>query len=203
MRPKWDVATTSHAGWVFTITTFSDFPIYFWSRPKAINCIAALEHKVDMCWSNCRRSLIVMASSFTDLVDSITLLSIDSLYLASLSFLFKTIAWNLSALTIILFCLYQLTADSDSCSKVFKSPVKVLQVAVMVLSLAKLCKSDFLMHRNKSMRNILKRIGPNIEPCGTPDKIFWNALKMLFILIFCFRSFKYEFRKVTVSKLSP
>ena len=103
MRPKWDVATTSHAGWVFTITTFSDFPIYFWSRPKAINCIAALEHKVDMCWSNRRRSLINMASSFTDLVDSITLLSIDSLYLASLSFLFKTIAWNLSALAIFRF----------------------------------------------------------------------------------------------------
>ena len=73
----------------------------------------------------------------------------------------------------------------------------------MVLSSAKLCKSDFLMHRNKSLRNILKRIEPNIEPCGIPDKIFWNALKMLFILTFCFRSFKYEFRKVTVSKLSP
>ena len=57
----------------------------------------------------------------------------------------------------------------------------------MVLSLAKLCKSDFLLHRNESLRNILKRIGPNIEPCGTPDKIFWNALKMLFILTFCFR----------------
>ena len=49
----------------------------------------------------------------------------------------------------------------------------------------------------------MKKIGPNIEPCGTPDKIFWNALKMLFILTFCFRSFQYEFRKVTVSKLSP
>ena len=76
-------------------------------------------------------------------------------------------------------------------------------MAVKVLSSAKLCKSDFSMHRNKSLRNISKMIGPYIEPCGTPDKIFWNALKMLFILIFCFRSFKYEFRKVTVSKLSP
>ena len=59
------------------------------------------------------------------------------------------------------------------------------------------------MHRNRSLRRILKRIGPNTEPCGTPDKMFWNALKMLFILTFYFRSFKYEFRKVTVPKLSP
>ena len=59
------------------------------------------------------------------------------------------------------------------------------------------------MHRNRSLRNILKRIGPNIEPCGTPDKMFWKALEMLFILTFCFRSFKYEFRKVTVPKLNP
>ena len=73
----------------------------------------------------------------------------------------------------------------------------------MILSPAKLCKSDFLMHRNKSLRNILKRIGPNIEPCGKADKIFWNAVKTFFIVTFCFRSFKYEFRKVTVSKLSP
>ena len=72
-----------------------------------------------------------MPSSFTDLVDSILLLSIFRLYLASLSFLFKIIAWNLSALTIISFSLNQLTADSDSYSKVFKSPVKVLQVTLM------------------------------------------------------------------------
>ena len=94
----------------------------------------------------------------------------------------------MSALTIISFCLNQLIADSDASFKVFKSPVKVLQVAVMVLS-AILCKSDFLM-----LRNILKRIGPNIEPCGTPDKVFWKALKM-FILTFCFLSFNTNIEK--------
>ena len=47
------------------------------------------------------------------------------------------------------------------------------------------------------MKNILKRIGSNIEICGTPDKTFWNALNILFILSFCFRCFKNEFRKVT------
>ena len=74
---------------------------------------------------------------------------------------------------------------------------------MVILSSAKLCKSDFLIQRNKSLRNILKRIGRNIEHCDIPDKMFWNALKMLFILTLCFRSFKYEFRKVTMSKLSP
>ena len=65
----------------------------------------------------------------------------------------------------------------------------------MIFSSPKLCKSDFLMHGNKTLRNILKRIQPNIEPCGTPYKMFWNELKMLFILTFCFKNFKYEFRK--------
>ena len=72
----------------------------------------------------------------------------------------------------------------------------------MVLPAAKLCKSDFLMYRNKSLRNALKRIGPNKEPCGTPDKMFWNALRILFILTFCFQSFKHEFRTVTVKTQS-
>ena len=40
----------------------------------------------------------------------------------------------------------------------------------MVLSSAKLCQSDFLMHKNKSLRSILKRIGPNMEPGGAPDQ---------------------------------
>ena len=50
----------------------------------------------------------------------------------------------------------------------------------MVLSLAKL---------HKVIAKLLERIGANMEPCSTPDKMFWNALKkMLFILTFCFRS---------------
>ena len=42
----------------------------------------------------------------------------------------------------------------------------------IVLSFQRLYKSDFSMHKSKSLRNILKRIGRNIEPYGTPDKIF-------------------------------
>ena len=140
-----------------------------------------------MCWTNHRRSSIVIPSCLTDLVDLVSLLSIVSLYLASLSFLSKIIAWNLYALTIIAFCLNQLTADWDSCSKIFKSPVKVLQVAVMLLLSAKLCKSEFLIHRSKSLKNISKQIRLNIESFSTPDKIVWNALKMLFVLTFFFR----------------
>ena len=72
--------------------------------------------------SNRRRSSIVIPSSFADLVNSISLLSIVSLYLTSL-YLHLTVARNLSALTIISFCLNQPTADSGS--KVSKSPVSV------------------------------------------------------------------------------
>ena len=54
------------------------------------------------------------------------------------------------------------------------------------------CLREYFVFDSSSLFiSILKRIGPNIEPCGTPDKIFWNALKMLFILAFCFRSLKY------------
>ena len=31
------------------------------------------------------------------------------------------------------------------------------------------------------MRNVLRSIGPNIESCGTPDKMFWT--KILFDLL--------------------
>ena len=72
----------------------------------------------------------------------------------------------------------------------------------MVLTSTKLSKSEFLIHRNKSLRNIVKRNRPNIEPYEIPDNIFSNALKMLFIVI-SFRFFRYEFQKVTVSKLIP
>ena len=53
-----------------------------------------------------------------------------------------------------------------------------------MLYLVKICKPDFLMHKNKSLRNILKRIGPSIEPRGISDIMFRNALKMLFRLEF-------------------
>lgn len=154
---------------LFTIAISSDFLIYFCRRPKAFNCIAALKHKFEIYWSSFRRSSIV-TDSFTDMVNLISLLSIVSLHVASLSSLFKIIAWNLSALRINSFCLNQ--ADSGFCPKVSKGSVKVSHVAVIALSSTKLWKSDFLMHKNKSLRNILTRIIPDLELCGIPDKMF-------------------------------
>ena len=96
--------------------------------------IADLEHKLDLRWSNRRWSSIVIQGSFTDLVDSVSFFSVVSLYyIALLSFLFKFIVWNLSALAITLVNLNQLTANSDSCSKVFKSSVNPFVASALFL----------------------------------------------------------------------
>ena len=36
-------------------------------------------------------------------------------------------------------------------------------------------------------------MGPNIEPCGIPDKSIWKALSVPFIFTPCFPRFKYEY----------
>ena len=46
-----------------------------------------------------------------------------------------------------------------------------------VLSSAKLQTSDFVMEKNKSFMNILKRRGPRIDPCGTSVLISHHELK--------------------------
>ena len=63
------------------------------------------------------------------------------------------------------------TADSDSFSSAWRGSFRFLQVTAMVLSSAKLCKSDFVSHKNKSFIKMLNRIGPRIDPCGTPESI--------------------------------
>ena len=45
-----------------------------------------------------------------------------------------------------------------------------LETQEIVLSSAKLCRSEFLIYMKRSFMNKLKRIGTRIEPCGTPDK---------------------------------
>ena len=45
-----------------------------------------------------------------------------------------------------------------------------LETQEIVLSSAKLWRSEFLIYMKRSFMNKLKRIGPRIEPCGTPDK---------------------------------
>ena len=51
-----------------------------------------------------------------------------------------------------------------------------LSQAYNVLSSAKLQMSDFKLQKNRSFMNILNKIGPRIEPCGTPSIIFNHSL---------------------------
>ena len=62
-------------------------------------------------------------------------------------------------------------ADSDSFSSVRRRSFRSLQVTLMILSSAKLCKSDFVSHKNKSFIKTLNRNEPSIEHCGTPKSI--------------------------------
>ena len=52
-------------------------------------------------------------------------------------------------------------------------------VADIVLSSAKLKRSDNFNVESRSLRNILNNIGPNIDPCGTPDSDVRKSLKTL------------------------
>ena len=47
------------------------------------------------------------------------------------------------------------------------------------LSLVKLKRSDNFNVESRSLRNILTNIGPNIDPCGTPDSNVINHLKIV------------------------
>ena len=64
----------------------------------------------------------------------------------------------------MLLFLNQIIADFDSFLSVWQRLVKLLQVTAMILSSAKLCKSEFFSHKNRSVNNIWKKIGPSIEP---------------------------------------
>ena len=45
-------------------------------------------------------------------------------------------------------------------------------------------------HKNKLFKNILKRIGRNIDPCGTRERRILNILQVLFIFTFRFFIFQ-------------
>lgn len=103
--------------------------------------------------------------------------------------------WNLLGLTIMVFFLNQLIATSDAHSKFDIKFPKLSKIESMILSSGKLLIlliSVYLIHRNKSLMKILKRIGPKIEPCGTHNKVS----KICFILlVFCLCLFRwYECR---------
>ena len=46
-------------------------------------------------------------------------------------------------------------------------------------------------------------MGPNIEPCGIPDKTIRKTLSVSFIFTSSFPRFKYECTKVTASSDKP
>ena len=89
-------------------------------------------------------------------------------YLILLSFTHNN-SLKLIRIDIYVIFLHQYIAVSDSFSNVWKRLFKLLQVSAMVLSSAKLCKSDFVSHNNKLFIKMLNRVGPSIEPCRTPE----------------------------------
>ena len=70
----------------------------------------------------------------------------------------------------MLFVLNQFIVVSHSFRKISKSSVKSLLPTYILLSSAKFAISAFLMKKNKSFIERLKRTGPRIDPSGTPDK---------------------------------
>ena len=58
-------------------------------------------------------------------------------------------------------------------------------VADIVLSSTKLKRLDNFNVESRSLRNILNNIGPNIDPCGTPDSNARKSLKKLLTFTFC------------------
>ena len=74
--------------------------------------------------------------------------------------MFKIIAWNLSGLTIISLFLSQLTSERDSSSN----------ANTKLYNLSKLGMSDLVNHESDSFSHILKKIGPNVDGCGTSKK---------------------------------
>ena len=54
-----------------------------------------------------------------------------------------------------------------------------------------------------SFIRILNKMGPNIDPCGIPDRSIWKTLSMSFIFTPYFLHFKYECTKVTASSDKP
>ena len=64
-------------------------------------------------------------------------------------------------------------------------------VVDIVLSLAKLKRSDNFNIESRWLRNILNNIGPNIDPFGTPDSNVRKSLKKLLTFTFCFLRLRY------------
>ena len=74
-------------------------------------------------------------------------------------------------------------------------------VADILLSSAKLKRSNNFNVESRLLRNILNNIGLSIDPCATPDSNVKKSLKTLLTFTFYFLRLRYEYMKVTVFRL--
>ena len=84
------------------------------------------------------------------------------------------IGWNISGLTIVLLFSNQLITTSVSDYKVFFNSATVFAMADKELSSAKLNIDALKTKKNISIIENSYKIGPVMEPCGTPECIFWK-----------------------------
>ena len=102
--------------------------------------------------------------------------ALTSMLLLSEPRLSRRIIWNLSGFTIILFLWRQLIAASHSDSKIDINSLSVHAKLAKVLSSAKLWTEAFGIKKKKWLKKKKKKIGPKIEPWGTPDMTVSNSL---------------------------
>lgn len=77
---------------------------------------------------------------------------------------------NLSSISIMLIFLNRNITISHSFRRVSHSFVKSLLQRYNISSVKSASSGSFIK-RNKLLKNILKRIGPRMDPCGTPNKM--------------------------------
>ena len=158
---------------------------------SAFSCPALLLHNLDMCSSKFSLLSTSRPNNVTFSKEIITFLSIVSFSgLFFWFFLSVIIAWNFYGLTIMELSLTHCVAMFPSFSNTEIMPFSELETQDIVLSSAKLCRSELLIYIKRSFMNKLKRIGPIIEPCGTPDKSNWKILYVLLIWTLCFCRFR-------------
>ena len=81
----------------------------------------------------------------------------------------------------MLFVLNQFIVVSHSFRNISESSGKSLLPTYIVLSSAKFASSASLIKKNKSFIKRLKRIGPRMDPWGTPDKSHLEYSQMVLI----------------------
>ena len=157
---------------------FSLFPTNFANLHIVFSWMTALEHNFDIWWLKLSWLSISIPSNFTDLIVSISYY----IFLILPSFIhnnsLKPI--RIGYHVIVLKPIYRWFWFFFKCTE---ESLRFLQVSAMVSSSAKLCKSDFVSYKNKSFIKILNRIGPSINPCGTPERYIVNFHTLLLMLV--------------------